>query len=383
MSATLREKPKGSGKWYVVTTHRGITKARYVAEGLRAAQKIAGEVNTMILRGEFNLNPPKETKTFSEYAEKFIATCTVKPATKANYRSLLDIHVLPVLGSKKIDKINRHDVMSLLKGKLNDGLSISTVRNIRSAIENVFEMAFDDEAIPGSPIAGVKNRKLTGSAQLKHSSGVKARFLTQEESTKLLDTFMKYRPQHYPLCLLLLRTGLRIGEAVSLTWDDIDFTERKIHVRRTRSRTTIDTPKSGKSRLVDMSLQLADVMKRLRMDMLSDAVKTGTRKKWCFPGKRSGSVVDPTGWRRRNFAPIVKLAGIEKLRVHDLRHSYASQCIAAGKPILWVSQQLGHSSVTTTERIYIHIMPSAAGGADVLDDVRKVEKPVEPVWKEM
>ena len=134
------------------------------------------------------------------------------------------------------------------------------------------------------------------------------------------------------------------------------------------------TSSSGKSRDVDMSKQLAEVLKKLRKEVLSQSVKSGQRPKWVFPGKVS-ETIDATAWRRRTFDVMVKLAGLPKMRVLDLRHTYASLMLAQDQPLIYVQRQLGHHSIQITADTYSHLIPKSDHGAvDALDDDRMIKK---------
>ena len=373
MKARVIEK---DGKWIVYINVNGKRK-QAIAPDKRAAEGTVRDINKRILDGSFNLVEPERIKTFHEYADIYLAHCTIKPSTKSDYISLLKCHILPKFGKIQIDKISRLDVKNFLRDKLQSGLTTSTVNHIKACVSNVFDAAFDDDSIPKNPAYNM--RRIAGTSQESHTSAVKPRFLTKDELSSLLDTFMKYRPEHYPLCLLLARTGMRIGEAVALQWTDFDFEKRTIKVRRAKARSIIDTPKSGKGRNVDMSSQLCEVMKQLRMDSVSGSIRTGKRSKWVFPGKIS-ETMDATAWRRRVFDIMVRKAGLEKMRVHDLRHTYASLALAGGQPLIWIQHQLGHHSIQITADTYSHLIPDADRSAvDKMDDVRKTD--VEPLWK--
>jgi integrase len=377
MSAKVKEKPPGSGKWFVFVNHKG-TRRSALAPSKRDAETTAKIINQKILSGSFTLESSSEIKSFREYADIYLQHCTIKPSTKADYISILKCHIFPEFGARAVDKITRLDIKNFLKKKLAGGLTISTVEHFRACLCNIFDTAYDDEVIPQNPAARLG--RIAGRSQIAHTSGVKPRFLSKDELSTLLETFLKYKPEHYPLAMLLSRTGMRVGEAVALQWSDIDFEKIVIHVKRSKARTIIDTPKSGKSRDVDMSRQLADVMRRLRMEMISGSVKTGKRSKWVFPGK-SAETIDATAWRKRTFNSMVRRAGLEKMRVHDLRHTYASLMLAAGQPLIYVQRQLGHHSIQITADTYSHLIPREDQGAvDALDDIPKKDI---PVWKEM
>ncbi len=356
MPATVREKIKGSGRWYVVVHHDGQRKSA-VATDKRQADSTAREINRRILEGTFQLNNEDFTKTFVTYSEIYIANATIKPSTLADYKSMLNKHINPVFGSKNIDKINRLDVKNFLRQKLKFGLSLSTVEHLRACMSNVLNVALDADEIDQNPASRLG--RITSRDQMAHKSNVVPIFLTKEVLTRLLDTFLKHKPAHYPLALLLARTGMRIGEAVALNWDDIDFDKAIITVRRAKSRTVIDTPKSGKSRNIDMSNQLSVVLRER---------KSEAKSKWVFPGIKS-ETLDATAWRRRTFDKILELAGLQKMRVHDLRHTYASLMLEQGQPLIYIQRQLGHHSIQITADIYSHLIPTTDRKAvNALDD---------------
>ena len=251
------------------------------------------------------------------------------------------------------------------------GLSASTVNHIKACLCNIFDVAFDDGAIQQNP--ATRLGRIATRLQKAHTSDIKPKFLTSEEVSALLNIFLKHRPNHYPLALLLARTGLRIGEAIALQWQDIDFEKRIIHVRRSKSRTIIDTPKSGKSRTVDMSKQLAETLLNVKKERRMQSIRPGQRTKWVFPGQMS-ETIDATAWRRRTFDVMVKLAGLPKMRVHDLRHTYASLMLSHGQPLIYIQRQLGHYSIQITADTYSHLIPKSDRGAvDALDDDRMPE----------
>jgi integrase len=121
----------------------------------------------------------------------------------------------------------------------------------------VLNKAVDDEVIPANPAH--KIGKLVRAKDSKEDMDP----LSQEELKKLLDAVQKNKELkvHYPLFLLLARTGMRIGEALGLSWGDIDFNGRFIHVQRGVSRGRIELPKNSKTRKVNMSEQLTEALK--------------------------------------------------------------------------------------------------------------------------
>jgi integrase len=194
--------------------------------------------------------------------------------------------------------------------------------------------------------------------------------LSANELKLLLDKVQKRYSEHYPLFLLLARTGVRIGEALGLRWGDIDFNSRFINLKRSLSRGKITTLKGKRGRRIDMSLQLAEVLKAHLVKSQEKGLKLGLgdHPEYVFTN-RLGGLLDVTNWRRRVFWKVLEKAKFRRIRIHDLRHTYATLRISKGDNIADVSNQLGHFSETFTMKIYYHWMPGKKKAeVDELDD---------------
>ncbi|MFC1838519.1 tyrosine-type recombinase/integrase [Thermodesulfobacteriota bacterium] len=120
------------------------------------------------------------------------------------------------------------------------------------------------------------------------------------------------------------------------------------------------TPKSGESRRVDMSIELASVLR----GHITQAKKDTLRNKWGNPPewlfyKENGEMIDGDNLRKRVFKKALEKAKLRHIRIHDLRHTYATLRIMKGDNIKDVSKQLGHHSIKITLDIYSHWMPGA------------------------
>lgn len=307
---------------------------------------------------------------FKEYAESWIKTtvpATCKESTLEDYRDILRLHVLPELGELPLQKITRDKVKDFLLGKVNEGYAGSTVNHMRNVVSGVLNKAVDNEIISSNPaLRMVRMGKEKGSVQTIDP-------LSREELRLLLDTVEAHFRDHYPLFLLLARTGLRIGEALALQWGDIDFHGRFIGVRRSIVRGRISTPKNGKVRRVDMSLQLTEALKAHQLESKKKglALGLGSLPKYVFTNEK-GSLIDRHNWRNRVFKKAMEKGKLRRIRIHDLRHTYATLRIAKGDNISDVSNQLGHYSVKLTLDVYNHWVPGKKKSeVDALDDDNK------------
>ena len=163
--------------------------------------------------------------------------------------------MLPDFERLLIKDVKRGYIKDFLLEKVNSGYAKSTVSHMKDVISGVLNKAMDDEIIVANPT--YRPGKFIKAKDPKENINP----LTSGESKTLLVTAETIFSNHYALFLLLARTGMRIGEALTLQWGDIDFKGRFIDVKRSVVRGKVTVPKSGKSRRVDMSLQLTDAMK--------------------------------------------------------------------------------------------------------------------------
>ncbi len=138
--------------------------------------------------------------------------------------------------------------------------------------------------------------------------------------------------------------------------------------------TLITTTKSGKTRRVDMSLQLTNTLERLLARRKAEALKRGrslddVMEDWVFTTPQ-GTQLDPNNLRKRVFYRALAMAGLRRVRFHDLRHTYASLLIQQGESLAYVKDQLGHHSIQITVDTYGHLVPGGNRQAvDRLDDM--------------
>jgi integrase len=232
-------------------------------------------------------------------------------------------------------------------------------------LSEMFNHAQEDEHVDRNPALRVLRRKKTeGEAHHTHVS-----FLIREELGVLLRTCQEHFPQWYPFVSLLARTGLRIGEACALQWGDLDFHGRFIEVQRNCVRYRITTPKNGKTRRVDMSQQLTETLRALHLERKKEALRKGWGEVplWIFYN-RERELVDQHHFRGRVWPKMLEKAGLRHVRIHDLRHTFASLLIQQGESLAYVKDQLGHHSIRITVDTNGHLVPGGNKAAvDKLD----------------
>lgn len=336
-------------------SHNGKRTSRKVGDK-KAAEEVASTIRAKLKLGEFGFEEKKRIFSFKEYADTWLKTevpALCKKSTFENYRGLLDKHILPVFGSLKVTNITRGKVKNFLLEKVGSGYSRSYADQLKAVISNVLDKALDDEVIPANPTLQL-GKNLLKVKERKESINA----LTSDELRTLLYTVEKHYSNDYPLFLLLARTGMRIGESLGLKWNDIDFNQRSIEVRRGLYRGRITTPKNSKTRIVDMSLQLSETLKDHKFNCKKKGLALGLGNLTEFVFTNSyGGLMNVDNWRRLVFKKALRKAGLRIVGIHALRHTYATLRIAKGDNIADVSNQLGHHSVKLTMDTYYHWFP--------------------------
>jgi integrase len=269
MGVIVRQKIKGKGNpWWVFISHNRKRASQKVGDR-KAAEKVASTIRAKLQLGEFGFDDKKPMPTFKEHAEVWIALPhDWKESTRESYQNNLNIHILPVLGSLPVNEIKRKDLKSFFDKKYAEGLNLNTIKLIRAPINGVLAYAVELELIESNPMRDLALKYKKKKFELDP--------LNEPESQSLLEqakTFMN--GEYYPSILCALRTGMRIGEIQALKWDDIDFDNRQIEVKRSYRRGRMTDTKSHKRRRVDMTLHLTETLKAHRTAQKRDALKQG------------------------------------------------------------------------------------------------------------
>ncbi len=368
MGVTIREKPKGSGVWWIFVTHNGRRRSKKIGKDKRLAREVAKRVEAKLALGDLGIFKEDKGPCFREYATEWMnitVAATCKASTISDYKGLLKNHILPIFGDKPIKTITRGMIKDFLQTKVNEGYRPSTVTHMKNVISGVLNRAVDNDIIQSNPALRLgKIAKNTDRRRVVNP-------LTADELNVLLDTFGQWFPKHYALVLTLARTGMRIGEAIALRWGDIDFKGRFIDVKRGFARGKLETPKSGKMRRVDMSKHLTETLARHKVESKKKglALGLGGLPEFVFTNE-VGKPLDINHWRKRVFNKALEKAGLRHIRIHDLRHTYATLRIGKGDNIQDVSNQLGRHSVKLTLDTYSHWMPGKKKNeVDALDEL--------------
>ena len=157
MGVNVKERPKGSGIWWVFINHKGKRKARKIGSDEKTANEVAKKIEAKLVLGDFEMEKPQsKCPTFGEYSKKWLAFINVnrRESTYERYSQVLRDHVLPALRKKPLDSISRGEIRDLLMEKAKK-LDVSVIRDV---ISGVLGFAVDDELIKSNPITGITKK---------------------------------------------------------------------------------------------------------------------------------------------------------------------------------------------------------------------------------
>lgn len=311
--------------------------------------------------------PPTATLTryLGAWLSDVLPGSDLAPTTQDGYERIVRLYIVPTIGNVKLADIKPPTVRRMLTTLTDQGLSPATARQARSVLSAALQQAVFDGLIQTNPVRGVRSPRQT------NTSG---RTLTPDEARTLLRAAQGH--EYEALVYVLLSLGLRRGEALGLSWSDIDLegpapklTVRRSLKRDARERTYLDEPKTARSRrTIHLPGTLVDVLRRHKARQAEQrlAFGAGWGGRWADEDlvftTSIGTALDP---RRvtRTIEAIAVSAGLGKWTPHELRHSAASLLLAQNVPLKTVSEMLGHSSIRVTADVYGHLLDDARAEA--------------------
>jgi integrase len=281
----------------------------------------------------------------------------LSPSTVESYRLHVK-RIVPLIGSIPLQKLARNDI-SAMAGRLaretspktGRPLSPSTRGGLLVVLQSALGNAVKDGLLRVNPAVGVKRPKVRRPEMHTWSSAELATFLRATRGERL-----------GPLWHLLALTGLRRGEALGLHWSDVDLEHGRLSIQRQRALTgyVVDErpTKTGKPRAVSLDAQTVAVLRRQSRQQLEDADEWGNA--WVGNShvfaRENGEPWHPDRVRKL-FEEAMANVEVPRIRMHDLRHTWATLALRAGVHPKVVQERLGHSNISITMDTYSHVLP--------------------------
>jgi integrase len=361
----------GSNKWWFKFDYGG-KHYRHSTDiddnGPRSEQEaltIANAYRTDVIRRKYDLAETDPAPTFERAIEEWFELYVQvehsnSPQTQHIYRWAIDHHLTPEFGRKRLDEITRKMVAAFISRKLSGGLTTASVRNIIAPMRGMFNYVIADKSrhfqIAENPCVRQGQFKKQTSAKVASD---KFTIPPPEAMQKFLELCAQKSQRLHALVAVGLFAGLRRGEMFALRWPAIDLDDKKeLLVRRTLTRfKTEKTPKSHAVRNVPMADDLVLILKEWRTAQKAAWLKKGKpMPELVFPGE-DGGYINEARFRTTKFYPVRIMAGLPSLRLHDLRHCYASYMLAQGTPLSDLKDLMGHYSIQITVDLYGHMVP--------------------------
>ena len=282
----------------------------------------------------------------------------VKRSTKSNYRSIIDNHIGPDIGSYPLSKL-KAPIIQNFYNRLHDEKKLSPkyIKNIHGVLHSALDKAVEVEYTA---------KNYSGVCSIPKVVEPEITPLNREEQEKL---FAALKGEEFEdLILTDLFTGLRCGELIGLTWDCVDFENGIIHVKKQLSQPRYksggkcywSTLKNGKTRIVLPAPFVMDVLRHHKAVQAAQKLAAGSLwDEGDFPGlvfchPNGYHYIQPTIWKE--FQKILKKAGLEHYRIHDLRHTFAVNSLKAGDDVKTLQENMGHYSASFTLDKYGHVV---------------------------
>ena len=317
----------------------------------RLAERAAALLLARVNRPDYR---PVKRVTFAEFAEKCKNQVIdlFKPSTAKVMASHLRFHLVPEFGPMRLDEIGQEQVQVFV-GRLAKGRSRHTVLNVLSTLASILRTARKW----GYAVAGFQQSDLVLPCT---NPGKPGRFFTAEQVRSIIALA---REPWQTIFALAAMTGLRPGEVLGLSIDDLNFEQRSIFVRRSAWYSHIISPKSARSvAAVPMPEPLAEML----ASYLS--LWRPNEKRLLFPNRR-GNPYSENKLVQKRLWPILDALSIPRCGMHAFRHSHASLLIANGASPKVTQAQLRHADVSTTMRNYAHVL-----GSEQRDAVERIAR---------
>lgn len=352
---SVRRLPSGNWQWTITldTDASGKQIRRSGTEKTKGeAEKAKAQAIADHTRG--GLAAPNRV-TLGEWLDRWLASreSQVKPKTYSSYARSVRLYIKPHLGSKRLQEIRPADVRYLQDKIRSAGLGTDTQRLALGALSMALKEAVSLELITRNPAEGIKV------ISDRQREGRSAQAWTAEEVARFIEVAQQDRQGM--VLVFMVSLGLRRGEACGLRWANVDL-ERGLcriveNLVTLEGQPHVSTPKSVNGRrTVLLSQEAAALLRAWQVAQAEERVMLG--ESWQDTGyvftTYKGTHLHPDNLNRA-LSRLCEQAGLRRIRVHDLRHTYASLMLSRQVPLEVVSKHLGHASPSFTLNTYRHV----------------------------
>lgn len=353
------------GRWQAAYTVPGTRKRKYFTR--RTRRECADELNRILAEIRTGVYVPPQNITVGEYLAHWLDNslrAAVRPSTFLSYSVVVRNHLIAGLGDVPLQELTPQHIDKYKADKLAEMAPRSVVYQL-TLLQSALDQAVKWGYVPRNAASLVDKPRVPRAKSAR---------LTEAEAKQLLAALEGDRLQ--ALYVTAMMTGLRRGELLALKWQDVDLDTGMLRVRGTLMRLNgelrISEPKTEKGkRTLKLARVTLQALRAHRARQQAEQMMAGRR--WqdndlVFP-TTLGTAYEPRNLNR-HFNALLERAGLRHVRLHDLRHSFASLLESKGVSLKTLSTVMGHSTIGITGDLYVHPYDESLGKvADVIDDM--------------
>jgi integrase len=345
-----------NGRWRWQVTLGYDSSGKRIARSGTEATKTAAEISKAeaIAEHQRGTLAAPDKMTLGEWLDDWLKARAqrVSENTVVSYSSIIRNHIKPLLGAKRLQLLKPTDLRGFYQSLSQKGKTPKTIRNIHGVLYAALSDAVRLEIITRNicevirpEVSSQDNNKMASQAWTASEA---VRFLSVARGDRL-----------YTVFYLLLSLGLRRGEVLGLRWQNVNLERSVLQIEQAlvaiRGIAKTQKPKTKNSRRsLRLPLEVIDALRlhRAMQDQMHKEEGITPVQDWVFT-TRNGTPIHPDNLNR-TLERLCTLAGVKQVRVHDLRHTYASLARRAGVPLEVVSEKLGHARASFTADVYRH-----------------------------
>jgi integrase len=346
---------KATGRWCAaVTLQTPLGRRRKWLYG-KTRREVQDKLTVALRTTQLGLPQSDDRTTVGAYLTEWLATtaATIRPRTFVRYSEYVRIHAIPIVGHIALSHLGPQHLQQLYANRLQAGLAPTSVAHLHTVMHTALARAEAWGLIPRNVARLVRpprapRREMTA--------------LTPDQVGSLLSAARGDRLE--ALYVVAVTTGMRQGELLALRWASVDLAAATVTVHSTLVEKTggfdFAEPKSARSRRqIALTAIAVAAVRRHRAAQLAERLRAGTS--WTDHdlvfASDAGGPLNGSNILQRSFYPLLRRAGLPRVRFHDLRHSAATLMLSRSVPLKIVSEILGHSQISITADTYMHVTP--------------------------